>query len=236
MPMARRSIFGYSGSTSSTPATNCVSTSSRTPGFRSRTTAPSAARPVPGRAEPRGTRADRLPGTCRTSDSEPVVSRRACRASAARPTPNRARKPLADHSIRLSTAMLCSAQRWSACPPPPHERRPSSRSRAASAYRTASASMLPLKADVSRVLLGELRSETAAGRSASDASALRSMLFERRCDELVLLLADEPSRQRLRDTIYAHGQLVDHPAFTQMSARTAEPAPRRSTITAPPTR
>lgn len=98
------------------------------------------------------------------------------------------------------------------------------------------ASMLPLKADVSRVPLGELRSETAAGRSATDVSVLRSMLFERRCDELVLLLADEPTRQRLRDAIYAHGQLVDHPAFTQMSAQTPQPAPRRSSITAPPTR
>ncbi|WP_040699039.1 hypothetical protein [Nocardia vinacea] len=98
------------------------------------------------------------------------------------------------------------------------------------------ASMLPLKADVSRVPLGELRSETAAGRSASDASVLRSMLFERRCDELVLLLAEESSRQRLRDAIYAHGQLVDHPAFTQMSSQTPPPAPRRSSVTAPPTR
>ncbi|MEV4240523.1 hypothetical protein AB0J47_35695 [Nocardia sp. NPDC049737] len=98
------------------------------------------------------------------------------------------------------------------------------------------ASMLPLKADVSRIPLGELRSETAAGRSASDASVLRSMLFERRCDELVLLLAEEPTRQRLRDAIYAHGQLVDHPAFTQMSAQTPPPAPRRSSVTAPPTR
>ncbi|WP_433733138.1 hypothetical protein ACQP0C_12825 [Nocardia sp. CA-129566] len=98
------------------------------------------------------------------------------------------------------------------------------------------ASMLPLKADVSRVPLGELRSETAAGRSASDASVLRSMLFERRCDELVLLLAEESTRQRLRDAIYAHGQLVDHPAFTQMSSQTPPPAPRRSSVTAPPTR
>ncbi|WP_063047622.1 hypothetical protein [Nocardia pseudovaccinii] len=98
------------------------------------------------------------------------------------------------------------------------------------------ASMLPLKADVSRIPLGELRSETAVGRSASDASVLRSMLFERRCDELVLLLAEEPTRQRLRDAIYAHGQLVDHPAFTQMSSQTPQPAPRRASVIAPPTR
>ncbi|MFX0574683.1 hypothetical protein [Nocardia nepalensis] len=93
------------------------------------------------------------------------------------------------------------------------------------------ASMLTLRADVSRVALGELRSEHSDGRS--DAATLRSMVFERRCNELVLLLAEESSRQRLRDAMYAHGQLVDHPLFAQTPPPAGER--RRSAISAGPT-
>ncbi|WP_067670617.1 hypothetical protein [Nocardia miyunensis] len=93
------------------------------------------------------------------------------------------------------------------------------------------ASMLSSRADVSRVPLGELRSESTDGQSAS---ALRAMLFERRCDELVLLSsAAEPNRQLLRDAVYAHGQLLDHPGFTP-SPTAAETVQRRPTITAGP--
>lgn len=98
------------------------------------------------------------------------------------------------------------------------------------------ASMLSHRADVSRVALGELRSDTADGRSASEAMLLRAMVFERRCDELVLLLADEPNRQRLRDAVYAHGQIVDHPLFVETPrADAGTSAARRPTITAGPT-
>lgn len=99
------------------------------------------------------------------------------------------------------------------------------------------ASMLAMRADVSRVPLGELRAESADGRSASASATLRSMVFERRADELVLLLAAEPTRQVLRDAVYAHGQLVDHPRFAQLAAAAARAAAvRRPTITAPPGR
>ncbi|RDI54551.1 hypothetical protein [Nocardia mexicana] len=96
------------------------------------------------------------------------------------------------------------------------------------------ASMLSLKSDVSRIPLGELRSENP---TAPDLSALRAMTFERRCNELVSILAGEPTRQSLRDAIYAHGQLVDHPLFGQTASAPPEAGPvRRPTITAPPTR
>lgn len=98
------------------------------------------------------------------------------------------------------------------------------------------ASMLSRRADVSRVALGELRSD-ADGRSASEAMLLRAMVFERRCDELVLLLAEEPNRQRLRDAVYAHGQIVDHPLFVDAPrAPTGTTAARRPTISTGPPR
>ncbi|MEU7768988.1 hypothetical protein AB0B25_28355 [Nocardia sp. NPDC049190] len=99
------------------------------------------------------------------------------------------------------------------------------------------ASMLPRRTDVSRVALGELRSDQSEGRSTSDLSALRGLVFERRCDELVLLLANSPTRQSLRDAMYAHAQIVGHPTFVEPVA----PGPvaqqaRRPTITAGPGR
>ncbi|MEV5840088.1 hypothetical protein [Nocardia sp. NPDC052112] len=97
------------------------------------------------------------------------------------------------------------------------------------------ASMLALRTDVSRVALGELRSEHVDGRSATDAATLRSMVFQRRCNELVLLLAEESTRQCLRDAVYAHGQLVEHPHFVQTPTGAAGPDPaRRPTISAGP--
>ncbi|MGK8522568.1 hypothetical protein ACRS6B_13860 [Nocardia asteroides] len=45
------------------------------------------------------------------------------------------------------------------------------------------------------------------------------MFFERRADELLLLLAvGEPTRQTLRDAFYAYGQIVEHPQFPAASA------------------
>ncbi|WP_280241687.1 hypothetical protein [Nocardia abscessus] len=98
------------------------------------------------------------------------------------------------------------------------------------------ATMLSRRADVSRVALGELRAEQSDGRYASEMSALRAMVFERRCDELVLLLAEAATRQSLRDAVYAHAQIVGHPAFVAPApAPTGGPA-RRPTITAGPGR
>ncbi|WP_280481060.1 hypothetical protein [Nocardia cyriacigeorgica] len=90
------------------------------------------------------------------------------------------------------------------------------------------ASMVARRFDASRVTLGELRSE----HSGAEGSALRAMVFERRCDELVLLLAGEPTRQRLRDAMYAHAQVIGHPALPEPAA----PRPganRPSAVSAP---
>ncbi|MFI9414424.1 hypothetical protein [Nocardia gamkensis] len=97
------------------------------------------------------------------------------------------------------------------------------------------ATMLSHRADVSRVALGELRADQADGRHASEMSALRAMVFERRCDELVLLLAEAATRQTLRDAVYAHAQIVSHPGFVAPDPAPAAPA-RRPTITAGPGR
>ncbi|MEV6325745.1 type VII secretion target [Nocardia sp. NPDC051787] len=73
------------------------------------------------------------------------------------------------------------------------------------------ASMLGQRVDVGRVEIGQLRVDTAA-------SPLRSMVFERRCNELALLLAEESSRQTLRDAVYAHEQITQHPQFVSTPA------------------
>ncbi|WP_228002914.1 hypothetical protein [Nocardia australiensis] len=98
------------------------------------------------------------------------------------------------------------------------------------------ASTLARRVDVSGVALGELRSERVDGRSASELTAVRGMMFERRCDELVLLLENSPSRQVLRDVTYAHAQIVGHPSFTvpEQPGQAAGRVARRPTITAGP--
>ncbi|MEU2036526.1 type VII secretion target [Nocardia amamiensis] len=73
------------------------------------------------------------------------------------------------------------------------------------------ASMLGQRVDVGRVEIGQLRVDAGV-------SPLRSMVFERRCNELVLLLADESSRQTLRDAVYAHEQITQHPQFVSTPA------------------
>ncbi|MGK8520056.1 type VII secretion target [Nocardia asteroides] len=73
------------------------------------------------------------------------------------------------------------------------------------------ASMLGQRVDVGRVEIGQLRLDAGA-------SPLRGMVFERRCNELVLLLANEPSRQTLRDAVYAHEQITLHPQFVTTPA------------------
>ncbi|WP_433525829.1 type VII secretion target [Nocardia pseudovaccinii] len=73
------------------------------------------------------------------------------------------------------------------------------------------ASIMPRRVDVGRVEPGDLRVDDADG-------GLRAMVFERRCNELVLLLAEETTRQQLRDAVYAHEQIVKHPRFVEIPA------------------
>ncbi|WP_280458661.1 type VII secretion target [Nocardia carnea] len=75
------------------------------------------------------------------------------------------------------------------------------------------AAMISRRVDVGRVSLGDLRVD-------DEAAILRTLAWERRCNELLLALEQEDdSRQVLRDAVYAHEQVVQHPAFT------AAPAP-----------
>ncbi|MGV9411231.1 type VII secretion target [Nocardia sp. NPDC003693] len=73
------------------------------------------------------------------------------------------------------------------------------------------ASMLSRRVDVGRVDLGGLRVDDGP-------EVLRAMVFERRCNELALLLAEEPTRQSLRDSVYAHEQIAGHPRFAVLPA------------------
>lgn len=97
------------------------------------------------------------------------------------------------------------------------------------------ATMLGRRVDVGRVDIGSLRVDDEAG-------TLRDMVFERRCNELILALsAQEPTRQHLRDAVYAHEQIVDHPQFVPapvaVTAPTAEqvgrPVPAGAEVSAP---
>ncbi|WP_063062398.1 hypothetical protein [Nocardia sienata] len=91
------------------------------------------------------------------------------------------------------------------------------------------ATALGHRADTSRIGLGELRSGAADLDPGSDLSILRALTFQRRCNELVLLLLEEKSRQTVRDSVYTHAQVLGHPLFAAPPA--APPAPRRSTVT-----
>ncbi|WP_280442702.1 hypothetical protein [Nocardia brasiliensis] len=74
------------------------------------------------------------------------------------------------------------------------------------------ASMISAQPDVTGVPLGELRSENSE-RSETDISIVRALVFERRCNELVLLSVKAPDRQHMRDAVYAHIQIFGHPFF-----------------------
>ncbi|PPJ19685.1 hypothetical protein C5E45_33085 [Nocardia nova] len=71
------------------------------------------------------------------------------------------------------------------------------------------AAMLSRRVDVARVAPGDLRID-------AEGATLRAMVFERRCNELLLLLAGEPGRQQLRDAAYAYDQIVNHPQFVEV--------------------
>ncbi|WP_433710593.1 type VII secretion target [Nocardia sp. CA-084685] len=72
------------------------------------------------------------------------------------------------------------------------------------------------RVDVSYVPVGGMHP------GSSGTEALRAMVFQRRADELLLLLAaGEPDRQTLRDAFYTYGQIVEHPLLpgaTQVAA------------------
>ncbi|MGF6887657.1 hypothetical protein ABIA39_006238 [Nocardia sp. GAS34] len=83
------------------------------------------------------------------------------------------------------------------------------------------AALITRRVDPSRVELGALR-------VADEAGQLRAIVFERRCNELVLLLAAEDATpQPLRDAAYAHGQIAEHPQFVEAPAAVSAPAPER---------
>ncbi|GAA5104467.1 hypothetical protein [Nocardia iowensis] len=94
------------------------------------------------------------------------------------------------------------------------------------------ASLISRRIDVAQVGIGQLRTDDPGHRS--EAALLRELVFQRRCDELVLLLATEPTTQLLREMVYAHGQIVDHPLFEAPEA-SAVPDDRRRITTADPT-
>ncbi|MGV9411232.1 hypothetical protein ACWDOP_15050 [Nocardia sp. NPDC003693] len=77
------------------------------------------------------------------------------------------------------------------------------------------ASAVALRPDVSRVPLGELRS----GRG-GQLRALRAGYFQRRCDELLLLLAVPGDHRVLREAVYVHGLVADHPAISESPTTT----------------
>ncbi|MFX0574679.1 type VII secretion target [Nocardia nepalensis] len=78
------------------------------------------------------------------------------------------------------------------------------------------ASLLTRRVDVAHVGVGDLR-------VADGADALRALVFQRRCTELVLLLEGDTGWQQVRDAVYAHEQVVEHPVFA--AARTVVSAP-----------
>ncbi|GGL40558.1 type VII secretion target [Nocardia jinanensis] len=76
------------------------------------------------------------------------------------------------------------------------------------------AAMISQRVDVGRVDLGAIRVD-------DEVNALRAMVWDRRCNELVALLAEEPNRQVLRDAVYAHHEILDHPSFVAAPAAVA---------------
>jgi hypothetical protein len=64
-------------------------------------------------------------------------------------------------------------------------------------------------------------------------SVVTRLLFERRCNELVLLLANGASQQTLRDVTYSHGHVVDHPALGRAPVAAAEVRGDRPVVAAP---
>ncbi|MEU1985858.1 type VII secretion target [Nocardia sp. NPDC019395] len=98
------------------------------------------------------------------------------------------------------------------------------------------AAMISQRVDVGRVDIGAIRVD-------DEVNALRAMVWERRCNELVALLEQEPDRQVLRDAVYAHSQVSEHPSFvaapapvsTGVDERVDRPAGGTTGVSAPST-
>ncbi|MGW4327291.1 type VII secretion target [Nocardia sp. NPDC004573] len=86
------------------------------------------------------------------------------------------------------------------------------------AHDRAAAVLQARRMDVSHVPLGGIFVD------AFGTDDVREMVFERRADELLLLLAaGEPDRQTLRDALYSYDQIVEHPSFPAAARATAIP-------------
>ncbi|MBF6483165.1 hypothetical protein IU431_03195 [Nocardia otitidiscaviarum] len=66
--------------------------------------------------------------------------------------------------------------------------------------------------------------EVIRSHAAGDRETLRSLVFQRRCTELALLLDGQPGYRRLRDQFYAYEQIVKHPAFADSPKVSVGPA------------
>ncbi|MEV6280182.1 hypothetical protein [Nocardia sp. NPDC051832] len=76
------------------------------------------------------------------------------------------------------------------------------------------------RADLGRRVFGRaVANESGTGTANADVAVLYEQVCERRRNELVLLLSEDPSRQTLRDAVYAHSQLL--PAAGQDNAAQA---------------
>ncbi|WP_328391711.1 type VII secretion target [Nocardia sp. NBC_00416] len=96
------------------------------------------------------------------------------------------------------------------------------------------AAMISQRVDVGRVDLGAIRVD-------DEVNAVRAMVWERRANELVALLDEEQDRQVLRDAVYAHSQVLEHPSFvaapeavsTGTDERVERPAGASAGVSAP---
>ncbi|MEU6584447.1 hypothetical protein [Nocardia sp. NPDC046763] len=92
------------------------------------------------------------------------------------------------------------------------------------------ATVVAQRVDVARIPLGGLRNDRI-----DELTALRALSFQRLGNELVLLLARAPDRSCLRDAVYVHAHLADHPFFDRSGPTAGEDGPdRRRVTTAPP--
>ncbi|GAB2559277.1 hypothetical protein [Nocardia heshunensis] len=92
------------------------------------------------------------------------------------------------------------------------------------------AAVVAQRVDAARIPLGGLRDERI-----DELTALRALSFQRLGNELVLLLARAPDRSCLRDAVYVHAYLADHPFFDRSGPPAGEDEPdRRRVTTAPP--
>ncbi len=95
------------------------------------------------------------------------------------------------------------------------------------------ASALGYRIDTASVALGELRPERGDGLPDPRRNTLRDIGFQRRCNELVLLLGEPGGRQVLRDAVYAHAQILSHPSFRQHAADPMSRGPSTGAVYGP---